>query len=115
MRKPKVYRTSQRPGRSCGHRRLPAHCGREPSKSLQLQQPARLANAPPENLSRAESFVELKTDFNLSFGLDLKVSGVKLWHILAGLVRAICSLFSCIFLRCRARAEPFLSFSRMAR
>jgi hypothetical protein len=109
MRKPKVYRTSQRPGRSCNRRRLPAHCGSEPSQSTQLQQPARLANAPPEKLSHAEPFVDLKADFNLSLGFKLKVSGIKLRHILVGLVRAICSLFSCIFVRNRPRLIP-LSF-----
>lgn len=110
MRKPTVYRTSQRPGRDRKSRQVSKNKGNSLSKSLQSQQPARLANAPPENLSRAGSFVELKTDFNLSFGLNLKVSGIKLWHILVGSVRAICSLFSCIFLRCRARATPFLFF-----
>ena len=110
MSKPKVYRTSQRPSKGCRGKRKPVSNCTELQNSRQPQQPARLAKAPPELPSRTEPDVELKADCNLSFSLNLKVSGLKFWKILVGLARAICSLISCNLLRSRPCATPILLY-----
>ena len=114
MRTPKVYRTSQRPGK--GRRvkgKLARNCTRM-QNSLQPKQPARLANAPLEFSSRTEPEVELTADCNLRFSLNLKVSGLRFWKAIIGLLSAICSLVSCNLLRSRQCATPILFYPACA-
>ncbi len=83
MRKRKVYRTSQRPGRGCRGKRKPVHNCTEVQNSRQPKQPARLAKAPPELPSRTEPDVELKADCDLHISVNMKVSGLKFWKSLS--------------------------------